>query len=316
MRKTYVFIFLTVFILIFGLKSNSQTGLCIGVTVEAFPNNPQSGSYNFFGVRVTLDQTYDHDITVTGYIYDDGSPSTNNPYSLTVTAGNLSAETSSTYYQTCPACTGAASLNGVSPTTVTKGGVVYNTQPEFNCETFFENFLPTYNLNLLSNPDSTVGIAHMIDKNDELVDYLTNAAPNTYDADSLVADSVVVFWAAIIHAIAIADGNFIGGGNMPLATLYPLNGSKIVSGPNDFEYQFNYSNSLIPQGYYRIDWNCVKNVVLGFFDLVSLVEDYVALIQSGGSWSTVRGLIWRTVKRYAGWGAAAALIYEIATECF
>ena len=36
----------------------------------------------------------------------------------------------------------------------------------------------------------------------------------------------------------------------------------------------------------------------------------------GGSWSTVRGLLWRTLKRYGGWMAAAGVIYDIATECF
>jgi hypothetical protein len=65
------------------------------VTVEAIPADPQSGSHNYyFGVRVTLSQTYINNVTVNGYIYDEGGGSnTNNPFSLTVTAGNLTAET-------------------------------------------------------------------------------------------------------------------------------------------------------------------------------------------------------------------------------
>ena len=71
------------------------------VTAEAFPMNPQSGSHNYFGVRVTLAQTYTEDITVTGYIYDmGGGANTNNPFSLTVTAGNLTAETAANFYKT------------------------------------------------------------------------------------------------------------------------------------------------------------------------------------------------------------------------
>jgi hypothetical protein len=50
--------------------------------------------------------------------------------------------------------------------------------------------------------------------------------------------------------------------------------------------------------------------------LESLVEDYASLIRGGSSWSSVRGLLWRTAKRYGGWMAAAGVIYEITTECF
>lgn len=73
------------------------------ITVEAFPRNPQTGQYNYFGVRVTLSQTYSENVTVTGYIFDDGSYNTNNPFTLTVTTGNLIAETDDDYYQTSPA---------------------------------------------------------------------------------------------------------------------------------------------------------------------------------------------------------------------
>jgi hypothetical protein len=81
------------------------------VTAEAFPMDPQSGSYNYFGVRVTLAQTYTEDVTVTGYIYDmGGGANTNNPFTLTVTAGNLTAETAANFYQTDPTATAEATL--------------------------------------------------------------------------------------------------------------------------------------------------------------------------------------------------------------
>lgn len=85
------------------------------VTAEAFPMDPQSGSHNYFGVRVTLAQTYTEDITVTGYIYDmGGGANTNNPFSLTVTAGNLTAETAANFYQTDPTATAEATLGTIA----------------------------------------------------------------------------------------------------------------------------------------------------------------------------------------------------------
>lgn len=70
------------------------------VTVEAFPLNPQSGIHNYFGVRVTLAQTYSEDVTVTGYIHDIGDPNTNHPFTLTVEEGNLTEETAANFYET------------------------------------------------------------------------------------------------------------------------------------------------------------------------------------------------------------------------
>lgn len=93
--------------LFFSSMSKSQ------VTVEAFPMNPQTGQHNYFGVRVTLDQTYDHDVTVTGYIHDDGAANTNNPFSLTVTVGNLTEETSASFYETDPTATAAIDLRTI-----------------------------------------------------------------------------------------------------------------------------------------------------------------------------------------------------------
>lgn len=85
------------------------------VTAEAFPMDPQSGSHNYFGVRVTLAQTYTENITVTGYIYDmGGGANTNNPFSLTVTAGNLTAETAANFYQTDPTAPAEAMLGTIA----------------------------------------------------------------------------------------------------------------------------------------------------------------------------------------------------------
>ena len=74
------------------------------VSVEAFPMNPQTGQYNYFGVRVTLHQVYDRDMTVEGYIQEEDNPGSRMAFTLTITAGNLSAETAPNYFAACPAC--------------------------------------------------------------------------------------------------------------------------------------------------------------------------------------------------------------------
>lgn len=89
--------------------------VCEGVSAEAFPMNPQTGLYNYFGVRVTLEQVYSQDVTVTGYIYTAGSPNQNNPYTLTITAGNLSEETGAGFYATSPADNAAVDISTVNP---------------------------------------------------------------------------------------------------------------------------------------------------------------------------------------------------------
>lgn len=85
------------------------------VSVEAFPMDPQTGQYNYFGVRVTLAQTSAEDVTVTGYIHAEGGGS-NNQFTLTVTAGNLTAETAANFYQADPTAIASAELGTIGTT--------------------------------------------------------------------------------------------------------------------------------------------------------------------------------------------------------
>lgn len=112
-------------LLVTSLCSFSQTPFCAGIVVEAFPMNPQTGSYNYFGVRVTLDQAYDQNVTVNGTIGAEGNPSQS--FSVTVTAGNLSAETDVTFYQADPTAEAAAEISTVSPSTITAYGTSFGT---------------------------------------------------------------------------------------------------------------------------------------------------------------------------------------------
>jgi len=102
--------------LIIGLFFLTMNTLQAQINVEITYPAQQSGQYNYYGVKVTIDQALDRDITVNGYVYDDGSPNTNHPFSLTITQGSQTAETEWNFYQTCPACGAAASLSTISAT--------------------------------------------------------------------------------------------------------------------------------------------------------------------------------------------------------
>jgi hypothetical protein len=92
------------------------------ITLDLISPEPQTGQYNYFGVRVTLAQAYSQNVTVEGYIYDEGDPNTNHPWTLTIPAWNLTAETAVTFYQTGPATTANADIS-VANITATYAGV-------------------------------------------------------------------------------------------------------------------------------------------------------------------------------------------------
>ncbi len=111
MKKIHRAILIIVNLIFLHLVSNAQ---CSGVIIEAFPLNPQTGTHNYFGVRVSLVHSYYQDITVNGYIYDEGDPNTNHPFELTVTSGNLSAETSATFFETDPTANATVNIASVT----------------------------------------------------------------------------------------------------------------------------------------------------------------------------------------------------------
>lgn len=77
--------------------------------------DPQTGQYNYFGVRASVAELQSSDVIVTGYIYDEGgAPNTNHPFTLTITAGDLTAETLVTFYQTDPTANAAVVLGSIT----------------------------------------------------------------------------------------------------------------------------------------------------------------------------------------------------------
>ncbi len=125
--KKYLLILLTGIILLNANKADAQFLPCANIIAEALPTDPQSGPHNYFGIRVTLDQTYSENITVNGYIFDEGSPNTSHPFTLIVTASNLTNETALNYYETGATETGVVVISSVTPLNITHGGTIYNT---------------------------------------------------------------------------------------------------------------------------------------------------------------------------------------------
>ena len=118
MKRIYLFMLVFLTSLSFNTALHAQIAPAPSASVEVFALDPQGGVHNYFGVRVTLNQTYSQDVTATGYIYDEGGGSnTNHPFSVTVTTGNLSNETSSTFYETD--ATAAATIDISTLTTLT-----------------------------------------------------------------------------------------------------------------------------------------------------------------------------------------------------
>ncbi len=112
MKKIFGIIFISLLV----FTATLQAQVCPGVSVEAFPQNPPMGSYFNYGVRVTLSGGYNGvgDVTVTGYIYNVGSPNTNHPFSLTISGGNT-AETAGDFYNAGESGEATAEISSVSP---------------------------------------------------------------------------------------------------------------------------------------------------------------------------------------------------------
>jgi len=98
---------------------------CIQIVDTVIAPVPQTGPNNFFGVNVALNPyPVSENVTVTGYIRDDGNPSNTYDFSLTIIGGTQSAETANNVLMTGPADTATIFVTGVTPTVVTYDGVI------------------------------------------------------------------------------------------------------------------------------------------------------------------------------------------------
>lgn len=101
----------------------SSENPCVDLSISGYGSN--AGAFTQYGLRADLDQAYDQDIIVTGYIYGDRYPQT--LFSITIPAGETTFETGYIYNFDA-----GESLFGqivkIEPLVVTAGGNSYDTQ--------------------------------------------------------------------------------------------------------------------------------------------------------------------------------------------
>ncbi len=69
-------------------------------------------------------------------------------------------------------------------------------------------------------------------------------------------------------------------------------------------------------GRMQIPWECIKDVIVGAFNVATIIIEFQTLVESNATWSTIRPFLWRNLRRYGGWLMVAGVIWDIATECF
>ncbi len=99
---------------------------CDAITVTIIEPAAQSGAHNYYGVRVSLAQVFGDNITAIGFIHKDADENNNHdqPFTLTIPGGELSAETALNFYETNP--TGGAGVTIASVTPCPSGGTQIN----------------------------------------------------------------------------------------------------------------------------------------------------------------------------------------------
>ncbi len=287
---------------------------CATISATVIAPQTQSGSYNYFGVRIELDQTYDQNITVEGYIFDVGSPNTTHSFSLTVISGNLTAETATNFYQTGPTEEAAVSVSSVAPLTVTASSSYFSTQCSFvTSNPNLKDFFSSYDTSILRNADTLQPTAfaaicsYMVGKNSDLIQYLNQKAPSTFTiADMDPNDDLVTVAGLIFMYLEDKDSSFKEYSYMR----YNNPAHLAFSGP--FTDITLTSIRLNLTGF----WSCVGDVLLDVVGVGSLYEEYRNLIRTGATWGSVRGIIWGMIRRAAGWWTAVYGTYRIIRDCF
>lgn len=254
---------------------------CNNVTVEAFPMIPQSGLNSYFGVRVSLTQPYYQNVTVSGYIWDGPDEhgfNTDHPYTLTIAAGSLSAETAVNFYQTGPAAEGAANITSVSPCP----------SAEINTELtqLFKNLDPS----ILQSQDSAAVENYLAPKTPDIVNYVQA----TYGEDLnqiCEGNQTWIFLAGFIVAINEAYGENGSNGYNNYITKIKKPMSSWANNSLAAVATLSRSN---PQ--FRLKWVSCAEAALGIGAIASLIDDYGALLS--GSVRTALGVFKNIAKRY------------------
>ncbi|MBD0293690.1 MAG: hypothetical protein ICV84_00595, partial [Flavisolibacter sp.] len=120
MKKIYGLLFF-ISLAAFGALLQMQT-LYVSITAGTFTTKSDSCN-RYYGINVTLDQSYDQDIAVCGSAYSPGRAYADS-FSITVPAGKQRAETRQNYVVLLDTSV-FTEIFSITPSTVTKDGVPY-----------------------------------------------------------------------------------------------------------------------------------------------------------------------------------------------
>ena len=115
MKRTCLNIFILLGLFFLPEMGSAQ---CPGVSVEAYPRNPQSGMFNYYGVKILLVATCSQNVTVSGYIHasSDPNPTVNGkPFSFTVNSGSVQFDSGDGFYQMGLFDDASVTITSVSP---------------------------------------------------------------------------------------------------------------------------------------------------------------------------------------------------------
>lgn len=146
----------------------------------------------------------------------------------------------------------------------------------------------------LKSKDETEVIKYITEKNIEIKNYLVSTYPKE-EFEALNVNDPGTLIIGLMTAVAEVN-NF-----QPIEKIVVTN-----SGPSA-----NFSSdTFLPQ------WAaCAMEVITGAFDVVGLYNSYVTLFTGSATWTSVAGIVGRTLLRQFGWFAAAYMVYDIVNTC-
>lgn len=234
MKKMYGIILLFTTLVAFKPVLQAQTP-CAGISTQVVPVDPQTGQVNHFYVKVTLDQTYDRDITVYGWITLD-QQGNENAFSVTIHTGDLTAESSNTYYEASPGNeVPSIRIISITPPTVTKNGITFSTR----CS----------GVNITLNNLNAVGQMHN-DYQEYILAYITGqnlALSDTNNLKQIIVTKTEEFFQnkgiILSQSILINFGNTVGINSLQYnAGNYSTSGANILNSLNTLLSSYDESN--------------------------------------------------------------------------
>jgi len=112
--KKFCLNFLAIFCLLISSNLIFAQSPCQDVNVEVVPQDPQMGSNNYFGIKISIASAHSSDITVSGTIKDEEYPENSQAFSLTINAGLTEEQTQSNFFAASPVSQAVITVNSVT----------------------------------------------------------------------------------------------------------------------------------------------------------------------------------------------------------